>query len=350
MIQRIIEFGLKKSILNHLLLLFILVLSIFAYLKIPKEIFPPSNMDKILISGTYAGASSDVLDKIAVEDIEDELLSVAEVTKIDSIIKNGSFSITAELREGEDIGLVVDDIKDIITQVQTNLPSDMDEPTVKTVVQNFPLITVAVYSQTQISKEELLDIAEEVKSRIQQLKDLENVTVLGKSDKELLISFDEEKIEAFGLSTIEVISAVQNLSSIFPVGIIKDRTRHYYLSTFNGEKDIEDIKNTKIKVEGKTLYLKDIANIKYTFADVTDKSHFDGRTNVAISISKSEEGDSIELVKKIKSITKDFEKKYTNLKFDTYMDTSVWIKNRLNTVVSNILFGLMLLFIALLFL
>jgi multidrug efflux pump subunit AcrB len=349
MIQRIIEFGLKKSILNHLLLLFILVLSIFAYLKIPKEIFPPSNMDKILISGTYAGASSDVLDKIAVEDIEDELLSVAEVTKIDSIIKNGSFSITAELREGEDIGLVVDDIKDIITQVQTNLPSDMDEPTVKTVVQNFPLITVAVYSQTQISKEELLDIAEEVKSRIQQLKDLENVTVLGKSDKELLISFDEEKIEAFGLSTIEVISAVQNLSSIFPVGIIKDRTRHYYLSTFNGEKDIEDIKNTKIKVEGKTLYLKDIANIKYTFADVTDKSHFDGRTNVAISISKSEEGDSIELVKKIKSITKDFEKKYTNLKFDTYMDTSVWIKNRLNTVVSNILFGLMLLFIALLF-
>lgn len=349
MIQRIIEFGLKKSILNHLLLLFILVLSIFAYLKIPKEIFPPANMDKILISGTYAGASSDVLDKIAVEDIEDELLSVAEVTKIDSIIKNGSFSITAELREGEDIGLVVDDIKDIITQVQTNLPSDMDEPTVKTVVQNFPLITVAVYSQTQISKEELLDIAEEVKSRIQQLKDLENVTVLGKSDKELLISFDEEKIEAFGLSTIEVISAVQNLSSIFPVGIIKDRTRHYYLSTFNGEKDIEDIKNTKIKVEGKTLYLKDIANIKYTFADVTDKSHFDGRTNVAISISKSEEGDSIELVKKIKSITKDFEKKYTNLKFDTYMDTSVWIKNRLNTVVSNILFGLMLLFIALLF-
>ncbi len=179
---------------------------------------------------------------------------------------------------------------------------------------------------------------------------MENVTVLGKSDKELLISFDEEKIEAFGLSTIEVISAVQNLSSIFPVGIIKDRTRHYYLSTFNGEKDIEDIKNTKIKVEGKTLYLKDIANIKYTFADVTDKSHFDGRTNVAISISKSEEGDSIELVKKIKSITKDFEKKYTNLKFDTYMDTSVWIKNRLNNGCFKYSFGLMLLFIALLFL
>ncbi|WP_320034197.1 efflux RND transporter permease subunit [Halarcobacter sp.] len=348
MIQTIIEFALKKNILNHLFLIFIFILSIFAYLKIPKEIFPPSSMDAVLISGSYAGASSDILDKIAVEEIEDELLSVSEVEKITSVIKNGSFSITAELKSGEESNLVVDDIKDIITKIKTNLPSDMDDPTVKTLTQNFPLITVAVYSNTEASKEELLDIADDVKSKIQQLKDLENVSVLGKSDKELLISFNEDKIEAFGLSNVQVVSVVQNLSSIFPVGIIKDSSRHYYLSTYNGEKNIEDIKNTKIRVGDKTLYLKDIANIEYTFADVSDKSHFNAKTNVAISISKSEEGDSIELVKKIKEITKEFEKKYTNIDFDTYIDTSIWIKNRLNTVVSNILFGLMLLFVALL--
>ena len=73
MIKTIIEFGLKKPILNHFLLFFILILSVFAYLNIPKEIFPPSNMDAISITGSYAGASSDLLDKIAVEDIEDEL-------------------------------------------------------------------------------------------------------------------------------------------------------------------------------------------------------------------------------------------------------------------------------------
>lgn len=348
MIQTIIEFALKKRILNHLFLLFIFILSVFAYLKIPKEIFPPSSMDAVLISGNYAGASSDILDKIAVEDIEDELLSVSEVDKITSVIKNGSFSITAELKSGEDSSFVLDDVKDIITKVKTNLPSDMDDPTVKNLVHNFPLITVAVYPKKEATKEQLLDIAEDVKSKIQQLKDLENVTVLGKSDKELQISFNEDKIEAFGLSNVQVVSVVQNLSSIFPVGIIKDKTRHYYLSTFNGEKDIDEIKNTKIKVGDKTLYLKDIANIEYNFGDVTDKSHFNGKTNIAISISKSEEGDSIELVKQIKEITKEFETKYTDMDFDTYIDTSIWIKNRLNTVVSNILFGLMLLFIALL--
>lgn len=349
MIRNMIEFALRKPVLNHMLLVFLLVLSIFSYNNIPKEIFPPSSLDAVSITGSYSGASSDLLDKIAVEDIEDELLGLSEAKKITSVIKNGFFSIKVDLKDGEDANLVVDDVKDIIAQIKTNLPADMDEPTVKSMEHTFPLITVSLYSKDgSKSKNELLELADDVKSTIMQLKDLSEVTVFSKTDKELLISFDENKIEALNLSKVEVINAVGNISSIFPVGIIKDSTKHYYLSTFNGQKNINDIKNTILKVGGKKLYLKDIANVEFKLADVDDISHFNAKRNVAIGINKGFEGDSIELVKKIKQITKDYEQLYSDIEFDTYIDTSIWIKNRLNTVVSNILFGLILLFIALL--
>ncbi|MGB9801548.1 MAG: hypothetical protein ACPLSX_01175, partial [Arcobacter sp.] len=64
MIKYIIEFGLRKPMLNHLLLLFLLILSVFAYNNIPKEIFPPSALDAVVINGSYPGASSDLLDKM----------------------------------------------------------------------------------------------------------------------------------------------------------------------------------------------------------------------------------------------------------------------------------------------
>lgn len=349
MIQNLIEFALRKPVLNHMLLVFLLIISIFSYNNIPKEIFPPSSLDAVAITGSYSGASSDLLDKIAVEDIEDELLGISEAKKITSVIKNGFFTIKVDLKDGEDPNLVVDDVKDIIAQVKTNLPTDMDEPTVKTIEHTFPLITVSLYSKDgSKNKNQLLEIADDVKSTIMQLKDLSEVTVFSKTDKELLISFDENKIEALGLNKVEVINAVQKISSIFPVGIIKDTSRHYYLSTFNGQKDIKDIKNTILKVSNKKLYLKDIANVEFQLADVDDISHFNAKRNVAIGINKGFEGDSIELVKKIKQITKDYEEVYSDIEFDTYIDTSIWIKNRLNTVVSNILFGLILLFIALL--
>lgn len=349
MIKTLIEFSLKKPLLNHFLLFFIFLLSVFAYFKIPKEIFPPSYMDAISINGSYVGASSELLDKIAVSEIEDELLSLSSADTVSSTIKNGSFNIKIDLKEGYEAKNVVDDVKDIITKIKTNLPSDMDEPTVKAIEFAFPLITVAVYSKNGDSKEHLLEVAKEVKSRVMQLKDLSQVNIFGDSDKELLVTFDDEKINAYGLEKSSVIKAVSSLSSIFPIGMIKETSRHYYLSTFNGEKDLEKIKNTIIKIDGKKLYLKDIADIKFQLGDVANISHFNGNTNVAVGINKGENGDAIELVKQIKQISKEFESKYENLEFDTYIDTSIWIKNRLNTVVSNILFGLMLLFIALLF-
>ncbi len=347
MIKALIEFSLRKPLLNHFILFFICLLAFFSYFKIPKEIFPPSALDAVSISGQYIGASSELLDKIAVSEIEDELLSLSSADKISSTIKNGSFSINVDLKDGYKAKDILDDVKDIITKIKTNLPSDMDEPTVKAVEHAFPLITVAVYSKNNDSKEYLIEVAKEVKSRVMQLKDLSQVSVLGDSDKELLMSFDDEKINAYGLSKTSVIKAISTLSSIFPIGMIKDSTRHYYLSTYNGEKDIEKIKNMLIKIDGKSIYLKDIADVKYSLSDASTISHFNSNTNIAVGINKGLSGDAIELVKQIKQITKEFEAKYTNLEFDTYIDTSIWIKNRLNTVVSNILFGLILLFIAL---
>ncbi|GGD34108.1 multidrug transporter AcrB [Malaciobacter pacificus] len=349
MIKSIIEFSLRKPILIHFILLFVFLLALFAYFKIPKEIFPPSTLDAVAINGFYSGASSELLDKIAVADIEDELLGLSSIDTISSTIKNGSFSIRADLKEGYESNIVVDDVKDIVTKIKTNLPSDMDEPTVKALEHAFPLINISVTSKQNVSKEYLIEVADEVKSRVMQLKDLSQVSVFGKSDKELLIRFNDEKIDAYGLSKLSVINAVSSISTIFPIGMIKDTTRHYYLSTFNGEKNIDNIKNTKIRVNGQTLYLKDIADVSFTLGDVANISHFDGKTNISVGINKGENGDSIELVKEIKQITKEFALKYQNLEFDTYIDTSVWIKNRLNTVTSNIIFGLILLFIALFF-
>ena len=349
MIQNLIEFSLRKPLLNHFLLLFIFLLSIFAYFKIPKEIFPPSATDAVIINGAYTGASSELLDKIAVSQIEDELLTLSSADTISSTIKNGSFSINVDLKDGYKAKDILDDVKDIVTKIKADLPSDMDEPTVKAVEFAFPLITVAVYSKNSDSKEYLIEVAKEVKSKVMQLKDLSQVQVLGESDKELLITLNDERISAYGFEKIKVINAISSLSSIFPIGMIKDSSTHYYLSTFNGEKDIEKIKETILRIDGKTVRLKDIAQVRYQLGDVSNISHFNANTNIAVGINKGFSGDSIELVKKIKDITKEFEAKYENLEFDTYIDTSIWIKNRLNTVVSNILFGLILLFLALFF-
>ncbi len=348
MIKSFIVFGLEKPILNYLLLVFIFILSVFAYFKIPKEIFPISKLDAITITGSYAGASSDILDLMAVSKIEEELDTISEVDKVTTIIKTGYFTINVELKSGYTTADALDKVKDIISKIKTDLPADMTEPVVKETTHAFPLVTVAVFGD--LSKEELLKIAKDIKSKLSKLDDLSNITIWGESDKELLLTFDEAKMEGYGVNKQEVITMLSQMSSIFPAGIIKDKGTHYYLSSQNGEKDLNVLGNTLLKLSNKTLYLKDIATIEYELADVNNASHFNGKRDMSIGINKGETGDSIALVKEIKEILHKEEKNYKNVKFDTYTDTSIWIKNRLNTVVSNIIFGVMLLCIALFFL
>ena len=346
MIRRFLEFAIDKPLLNHILLTFIVLLSIFAYLNIPKEIFPPMNMDKVTISGGYVGTSADVLDKMVVKTIEDDLQNIDELDNIKTTIKNGSFSIISDIKTGSDNITVLSDVKDIVSSVKKDLPADMSEPIAKIQLHNFPLVLIALAGDK--SKKELLNLAEDLKSDLSQLKDLSEITIRGDADDELVITVNEQKLLAFGLNPSMAVASLKNISSIFPIGTIKERGKHLYISTFNGEKNKQSIENTIISVGTSRVKIGDIADIEFRLSDESELSHYNGARNVSINVTKSKDGNAIALVKQIREILKNKTDKSAEVKYEIYTDTSIWIKNRLNTVFANIAFGLMLVFIAML--
>jgi len=346
MIRRFLEFAIDKPLLNHILLAFIVALSIFAYINIPKEIFPPMNMDKITISGGYPGTSADILDKMVVKTIEDDLKNVNELDTIKSTIKNGSFSILVDIKPGSENISVLNDVKDIVNSVKKDLPADMAEPIAKIKLHSFPLVLIALAGDRP--KKELLDRAEELKSELSKFKDLSEITIRGDAEDELVININEQKLLALGLQPALVIDSLRNISSIFPIGTIKERGSHLYISTYNGEKSKDKIENTIIGIAEMRVRIGDIADVSFELSDESELSHYNGVRNVSINIAKSKEGNSIELVKRIRSLLKQKSIQHPELEYNIYTDTSIWIKNRLNTVFANISFGLMLVFIAML--
>ncbi|SFV50085.1 RND multidrug efflux transporter; Acriflavin resistance protein [hydrothermal vent metagenome] len=234
MIRNFIQFSIEKPLLNHILLLFIFMLSIFAYINIPKEIFPPTQMDKISIAGGYAGTSADILDKMVVQTIEEDLQNINELESIKTSIKNGSFTIKADIKTGSNNISVLNDVKDVVSSVVKDLPSDMSEPLAKIITHDFPLTLIALSGD--VDKRVLLQRANELKSELAKFKDLTNIGVRGDSDEELDIRLNNEKIKAYGLQPSLVVNAIKNISSIFPVGTIKEKSHHLYISTYNGDK------------------------------------------------------------------------------------------------------------------
>jgi HAE1 family hydrophobic/amphiphilic exporter-1 len=89
MFEKFLRFFVENSRMNYTLFLLVFAIGIWSYSKTPKEIFPSFDLDMISIKGSYSGASVDILDKMAVTEIEDNIKNIDSVDTMSTIVSPG---------------------------------------------------------------------------------------------------------------------------------------------------------------------------------------------------------------------------------------------------------------------
>jgi len=345
--DKLIEFFLKNEKFNYGLFFAIIGFGIFSYIELPKEKFPTMDLDRIIISGGYTKISNDLLDKIAVSEIETEIKGVEGISDLYTVISNGSFSIVAELLDGVNKGTVADKLRDAVALASRNLPADMNTPTVREVSRTREVIKVAL---TSSSIENSLDSVDKIKESILSIDGVANVTVNGDRDKIQLIKIDEKLLKLYDLSLTQVVSAIRSLSYIYPLGKIEDRNYHIFLLSEGGNRSEESIKNSVLRFGDKRLFLKDIAKVESRYEDSSRTSSVNLQEAITFEIYKFENGNSLDVAKAVKKYVNEWNESNIDLKLIAFLDDSISIRDRLNSVVSNVLFGVILVFFSIYFL
>jgi multidrug efflux pump subunit AcrB len=316
-------------------------MGVFSYVKIPKEMFPTVTLDSIQVSGKYSGASADNLNNFAVIEIENEIDTISGIEKVTSTITNGSFTIEVDLQDGVDKQEVQNNIKDAVSKAKKSFPSDMTEPSVTSVQKQRPLLNLSISSQNKTSAQ-ILEISNTIKTRLLQVPSISEIEIFGERNLQIDFFLDHKKINMYGLESAAVISAIKNLSYIFPVGQIEETGNHIYLTVNNNKFEKELWENSIIKVNNKNVYLKDIANISVHYPIDETISRLNGKTTVSLKVNKNDDGDSIAVAKIIQNILTKYEESIEDISIDISRDTSGPVEDRIKTIISNITLGLIL--------
>jgi len=340
-----IEYFIKNKRLNYMLLIFLAYMGYNAYINIPKEIFPNVELEKISVLGAYGGTSASVMDKMAVRDIEDHLSNINGIDKMETTITPGAFAIVLTLDESANKVNTLSRVKDSIAVTRQYLPSDMNEPIAKLLDKTKPLIKLSISSQIH-SRGELTIIAKDIKSKLSKIKDISEILIRGDSNEEVSIKIDSESVLAYNLEHSGVQKAISNLSYIFPIGDIEQRGSFVYISTVNGKSNALEWENSILNIDGKYIKLGDIAEVKVEYPQTDTLATFNNDPTITLKISKGDRGDSIVLSKELREYIKKIEKKYEGVEFYFYQDTSKVVEKRLNTIISNLMLGLILVFLS----
>ena len=342
---KLIEYFINNSRLNYALLVFLLFLGFNAYVNIPKEMFPTVELDKISVIGTYSGISAANMDKMAVRDIEDGVSNVTGIDKAETTIVPGKFAMVLTLDESANKINVLNNVKDAIALSKQYLPSDMDEPTAILMDKVKPLIRLAISSQT-LSQGELTEVAKEMKSKLSKIKYISEISIRGDSDQEVSIKVNSDAILAYGLNPASVVSAISNLSYIFPIGDIQEKGNFAFISTVNGKTNEKDWQESILEIDSKYIKLGDIAKVEIIYPQTSTLATFNNNATLTLVVNKGEAGDAVALSKELQEYVGKISKNYDGVLFGFYADSSKPIKDRLDTVISNLMFGLVLVFLS----
>ena len=344
--MKFLEYFINNTRLNYALLFFLLFLGVSAYINIPKEMFPVVELDKISVRGTYAGASASNMDKMAVRDIEDALSNISGVDKSEATIAPGAFTIVLTLSDDANKINTLNNVKDAIALSKQYLPSDMQEPTATILDKNKPLIRLSVSSKT-LSRGDLTEAAQDIKSKLSKIKHIADVAIHGDSKQEVSIRVNSSAILAYGLKPASVVTAIKNLSYIFPIGNIEEKGGFAFISTVNGKSNAREWEESILSIDDKYIKLGDIAQVAIIYPQISTLATFNNNETLTLVISKGEKGNALELSKEVTKSVEKMQKSYKDVIFNLYADSSIPIKKRLDIVISNLMFGLVLVFLAL---
>ena len=339
MYDKILRFFLENYKINYTLFFLLFALGIYSYSKIPKEISPVVEPNSISIRGSYNGTSVDTLNNMAVVEIEDEVKNIVGVKNVISVVSPGKFMITLELEDGADKTKITTDVEDALALVEVNFPADMNKPTIRSVAHSRSIMHLSIIS-SKISRAKLKTLAKEIKGKITSIKDVSDVTIFGNSELFYEVLIDEKKVHAYGLSLDEVIKILSEFSYIYPLGKIENKREQYFISTQNNTKISNKLEESMININNQQIALKDIAKIRKKYEDSSTLASVNAQNSITLAISQNPKGDAITIANEIKKFVADLNIK--DVDFNIKMDKSTLIKDRLNTIISNILLGILL--------
>lgn len=356
------EFKLSSWAINnkttiYVLMFLFLYLGITSYFTMPRENFPEISETKIYISSVFPGNTAEDIEKLITTPLEDKLKSVSNVVKITSTSQEDYSIITVEFDENIEVDKAKQKVKDEIDQeiAGEDWPTFNSAKVTPNVFElsmseEVPILNINISGNYPVSK--LKEFGEYLQDEIEDLPEIKKVAIRGAQDKEIEVAVDIFKMMSAKVSFDDITNAINRGNVTMSAGNFITSQQRRTIRIIGEIKSPKDLLDFVIKSEnGNSIYLKDVAKISFKDKDKTTYAREKGSAVVMLDVKKRSGENMVAAAEKIGEIVaqaknnnfpKDLEVNITN-------DQSPKTIGQVDDLVNNIIFGVVLVVIVLMF-
>ncbi len=340
----------KTSI--YIVTIIITLFGISSYLSLPKENFPDIVIPTINVSTVYPGTSPTDIEDLVTRKLEKKIKGINGVKKVTSNSIQDFSNVVVEFNANVKVEVAKQRVKDAVDQARSDLPNDLPtDPSVSDInFSDFPIMFVNIAGEYDMDK--LKKFADLAKDRIEGMREITRVDMVGALEREVQIDVDMYKMQAAEITMYDIDNAIDAENRTLSGGLVKVGEMKRSVRVDGKYTDPTKIKDIIVKSpNGAPVYLRDIATVVYGFKERESYARLNHRNVITLNIVKRSGENLLTASDGVRAIVDDLkEHKYpSDLEVVVTGDQSNQTRVTLHDLINTIIIGFILVTIVLMF-
>lgn len=334
----------------------IVVAGLSALATIVRQEDPTITNGVALIVTPFPGASAERVESLVTEKLEEELRQIQEISTVESTSRAGTSVVSVEIDEtitGEATAPIFSKIRDAIDDAQARFPAGVLDPIFDDErFGSYTFILGLTWVGSGAAPTAILQrYAETLEDALRGVTGTDHVKVFGRSDEQIRVTFDPERLAAAGLGARSVADAIARADAKVASGVLRAPHQNLLLEV-SGELDsLERIRRVPLAAgpAGVTLRVGDVARVERAIADPPrELAKVDGRPAVVVAAQLAA-GQRFDVwAERARARVQDFEASLPEgIALEMIFDQTEYTEARLADLVTSLMTGLVLVVIVL---
>ena len=281
----------KIAIQNAQFVFIVVLIALFAgyrsYQSMPKSEDPALSLPNYSVVAVYPGTTVEDMEELIVNPIEDELYALEDIETIRTRVEEGIMILQVEGTLGIDIDDKYDEISNLITELESDLPEDIFSLEVgKASPEDIAIVQLAVVSE-QATYAQLEQEAERLELAIKPLPSIRDVELVACPEQEIHIELDLDKMALRNISLNQLIGTLLSNNQNIPGGDVDAGAKSLSIQTTGSYKTLEELAQTVIgNFQDRVVLLGDLAKIDFAYEATKWAGRFNGTPAVYVNITQ----------------------------------------------------------------
>ncbi len=342
----ITEISIKRPLLITVIFFTLILFGWISYNSLNYNLLPKFEVNVITVQTLYRGASSDEIQSSITKPVEDAVASIEGIDMITSTSMEGVSMIVIQLKPGISTINAQRDAERKINEIKATLPDDVDDPVIRRVnLDEIPVLKIS--ATANMSQGELYDLIDQkVKPLMLNVAGVGTVNIIGGNEREIQITLDNDKLQAYGISSALVNQVIINSNASYPAGSVETSEDRLSIRMDAKVTKVDELRNLVIteNKDGSRVLIKDVATVTDGLAESTTINRINGQSGIGIEIIKQSDANTVNVSQLAKARLEELKTLYASQGFNYQIasDQSVYTLASADSVIHDLFLAILI--------